>query len=395
MYSLILAVIYAAFISLGLPDAILGAAWPSMQPQMAVPVSFAGIISMIISIGTVVSSLLSDRLNRKFGTGPVTAVSVFMTAAALFGFSLSGEFWMLCILAVPYGLGAGAVDAALNNYVALHYSSRHMSWLHCFWGIGASAGPYIMGLCLRSRLGWQSGYRTIAIAQFILTAALFFSLPLWKKADKSLKSNNGSAGDNGADKPVGFISSVKIRGVPLIMLAFFSYCAFESTAGLWASSYFVSCHGINEETAAMLASLYFAGITAGRFFSGFIADRLGDRRMIRYGLLIIFLGLILMIIPVSWTAVSCAGIVIAGLGSAPVYPSVIHETPANFGSENSQSIIGIQMASAYLGTTIMPPLFGVISENTTLALYPVYLIVLASVTFVMTELLNRITASGH
>lgn len=220
---------------------------------------------------------------------------------------------MLCILAVPYGLGAGAVDAALNNYVALHYSSRHMSWLHCFWGIGASAGPYIMGLCLRSRLGWQSGYRTIAVAQFILTAALFFSLPLWKKADKSLKSNNGSSGDNGADKPVGFISSVKIRGVPLIMLAFFSYCAFESTAGLWASSYFVSCHGINEETAAMLASLYFAGITAGRFFSGFIADRLGDRRMIRYGLLIIFLGLILMIIPVSWTAVSCAGIVIAGL----------------------------------------------------------------------------------
>ncbi len=395
MYSLILAVIYAAFISLGLPDAILGAAWPSMQTQMSVPVSYAGIISMIISIGTVVSSLLSDRLNRKFGTGTVTAVSVFMTAAALVGFSLSGAFWMLCIFAVPYGLGAGAVDAALNNYVALHYSSRHMSWLHCFWGIGASAGPYIMGLCLRSRLGWQSGYRTIAIAQFILTAALFLSLPLWKKAKKNMKNTNDDSGNISADKPVGLIGSIRIRGVPLIMLAFFSYCALESTAGLWASSYFVSCHGINEETAAMLASLYFAGITAGRFFSGFIADRLGDRRMIRYGLLVIFVGLCLMLIPVSRTAVPCVGIVIAGLGSAPVYPSVIHETPANFGSENSQSIIGIQMASAYLGTTIMPPLFGVISENTTLALYPVYLIALVSVTFVMTEVLNRITAAEH
>ena len=395
MYSLILAVIYAAFISLGLPDAILGAAWPSMQPQMAVSVSFAGIVSMIISIGTVVSSLLSDRLNRRFGTGLVTAASVSMTAAALVGFSLSGTFWMLCIFAVPYGLGAGAVDAALNNYVALHYSSRHMSWLHCFWGIGASAGPYIMGICLRSRLGWQSGYRTIAFAQFILTAILFLSLPLWRRAEENLKNTYVNSDDDGTDKPVGLIRALKIRGVPMIMLAFFSYCALESTAGLWASSYFVSCHGINEETAAMLASLYFAGITAGRFLSGFIADRLGDRRMIRYGLLVIFLGLILMIIPVSWTSVSCAGIVIAGLGSAPVYPSVIHETPANFGSGNSQSIIGIQMASAYLGTTIMPPLFGIISENTTLALYPVYLIVLAAVTFVMTEILNKITSAGR
>ena len=395
MYSLILAVIYAAFISLGLPDAILGAAWPSMQPQMAVSVSFAGIVSMIISIGTVVSSLLSDRLNRRFGTGLVTAASVFMTAAALVGFSLSGTFWMLCIFAVPYGLGAGAVDAALNNYVALHYSSRHMSWLHCFWGIGASAGPYIMGICLRSRLGWQSGYRTIAFAQFILTAILFLSLPLWRRAEENLKNTYVNSDDDGTDKPVGLIRALKIRGVPMIMLAFFSYCALESTAGLWASSYFVSCNCMNEETAAMLASLYFAGITAGRFLSGFIADRLGDRRMIRYGLLVIFLGLILMIIPVSWTSVSCAGIVIAGLGSAPVYPSVIHETPANFGSGNSQSIIGIQMASAYLGTTIMPPLFGIISENTTLALYPVYLIVLAAVTFVMTEILNKITSAGR
>lgn len=252
-----------------------------------------------------------------------------------------------------------------------------------------------MGICLRSRLGWQSGYRAIAFAQFILTAILFLSLPLWRSAEENLKNTYVNSDDDGTDKPVGLIRALKIRGVPMIMLAFFSYCALESTAGLWASSYFVSCHGINEETAAMLASLYFAGITAGRFLSGFIADRLGDRRMIRYGLLVIFLGLILMIIPVSWTSVSCAGIVIAGLGSAPVYPSVIHETPANFGSGNSQSIIGIQMASAYLGTTIMPPLFGIISENTTLALYPVYLIVLAAVTFVMTEILNKITSAGR
>lgn len=258
MYSLILAVIYAAFISLGLPDAILGAAWPSMRRRWRCRFHLRESFSMIISIGTVVSSLLSDRLNRRFGTGLVTAASVFMTAAALVGFRCPEHFGCFAYLQFHTVWEQAPVDAALNNYVALHYSSRHMSWLHCFWGIGASAGPYIMGICLRSRLGWQSGYRTIAFAQFILTAILFLSLPLWRRAEENLKNTYVNSDDDGTDKPVGLIRALKIRGVPMIMLAFFSYCALESTAGLWASSYFVSCHGINEETAAMLASLYFA-----------------------------------------------------------------------------------------------------------------------------------------
>lgn len=384
MVSLLLPLIYVAFISLGLPDSLLGSAWPLMVGEFSVPLSYAGIISMIISGGTIVSSLLSDRMTRKLGTGSVTAVSVFLTAAALFGFSVSNAFWVLCLFAVPYGLGAGAVDAALNNYVALNYASRHMSWLHCFWGVGASVGPYIMGWAVGANYGWRSGYGIISCIQIVLTLILFLSLPLWRIKNKKLSEND----DTGS--PIGIVSLLKIRGVKAILIAFFGYCAFEATAGLWASSYLVEYHGIDSETAASFASLFYLGITAGRFLSGFAADRIGDTNMIRIGIAVITCGVVLMALPAHTAYTALAGLVIIGLGAAPVYPSVIHSTPNRFGKENSQAVVGIQMASAYCGSTFMPPVFGIFAQYINIGMYPCYLAVFVLLLFVMTERVNRI-----
>ncbi len=384
MYSLLLAIIYLAFISLGLPDSLLGSAWPVMQGDLGVPVSYAGIISMIIAIGTVISSLLSDRLTKKFGAGLVTAVSVLMTAVALFGFSISSAFWMLCLLAVPYGLGAGAVDAALNNYVALHYTSRHMSWLHCFWGVGVSVSPYIMSHCMTNGSGWPVGYRIVSLLQIALTAILFFSLPLWKKRTSAGK-------ENPADETpaLGLRQVFQIPGAKYILLAFFGYSAVESTTSLWASSYLVIEKGITTEIAARYASLFFLGITFGRFLSGFVADKFGDRTMIRIGLGVIVLGILAMWLPLGLESACLIGLIIIGLGCAPVYPSIIHATPDNFGKENSQAMVGVQMAFAYLGTTLMPPLFGLIAEHINIALFPLFLMLFAVLMIVMTERLNR------
>lgn len=381
MFSLLLAIIYLAFISLGLPDSLLGAAWPVMRAQFGAPLSFAGVISMIIAGGTIVSSLLSDRLTKKLGAGLVTAISVAMTAAALFGFSMSKSLAMLCAWAVPYGLGAGAVDAALNNYVALHYSSRHMSWLHCFWGVGASVSPAIMGACLSATGRWESGYRVVSILQIALTAALFISLPLWRG-----RESNG--GDSGEAAPVlGLRGSLRIPGVPTMLLAFLAYCGAETTAGLWASSYLVEARGIGAQTAARFASLFYLGITFGRFLNGFIADRLGDKTMIRVGAAGMAAGVILLLMPANGLAL--CGLVVLGLGCAPVYPSIIHATPDNFGKANSQAVIGVQMASAYVGSTFMPPLFGLIAAHVSVGLYPVYLAAFVVLLAAMTERLNR------
>jgi len=279
MYSFLIVIIYLAFIGLGLPDSMIGSAWPVMHVELSVPVSYAGIITMIISGGTIVSSLLSDRLTKKLGTGLVTAISVLMTAVALLGFSFSDSFILLCLWAIPFGLGAGAVDAALNNYVALHYSSRFMSWLHCFWGVGAAVSPYIMGDCLLSNAGWQGGYRSVGTIQVVLTAILFLSLPMWKKrvGTQEIKKN--------AERPKRLTEVFRIKGVPYVLGAFFAYSTVESTAGLWASSYLVQYRGIDVETAARFASLFYLGITFGRFLSGFVADRLGDKRLIRIGII--------------------------------------------------------------------------------------------------------------
>lgn len=387
MVSLLLAIIYIAFISLGLPDSLIGSAWPVMHADLGVPVSFAGIVTMIIAGGTIVSSLLSDRLTRRFGAGLVTAVSVFMTAAALFGFSLSHSFFLLCLWAVPYGLGAGAVDAALNNYVALHFASRHMSWLHCFWGVGAAASPYIMGACLTGGYGWNSGYRVVGFIQIALTAVLFISLPLWKQRGPAGGQEEGTAG------PLGLRQALRIRGVPLILVTFFAYCALEQTAGLWASSYLVQHRGVGADTAARFASLFYLGITGGRFLCGFVADKLGDKRLIRIGIAAALAGTGCIAVPLPTNLAALFGLILLGIGCAPIYPAVIHSTPFNFGKENSQAIIGIQMACAYAGTTFMPPLFGLMASHGAIGLYPLYLLVFAFLMLITSECLNRRTAS--
>lgn len=373
MYSLLLAVIYLAFISLGLPDALLGSGWPTMYTQLQVPFSYAGIISMIISAGTIVSSFFSDRLTRKFGAGLVTAVSVLLTAGALFGFSVSGSFYLLCIMAIPYGLGAGAVDAALNNYVALHYSSRHMSWLHCFWGVGTIVSPYIMSYALLHST-WTNGYRTVSCLQFAIAAVILVTLPLWKV-------NKQTETESGETALLGIKGAFKIKGVPYLLLGFLAYCAAEATTMLWASSYLEGTRGISNEKAAAYGSLFFIGITTGRFLSGFISDKLGDNKMIRLGVSIALAGVVCIALPFTVTAV--VGFVIIGLGCAPVYPCIIHSTPDNFGAENSQGIIGIQMASAYVGSTFMPPVFGLIANYISLKLMPVYLAFFLILLFIM------------
>ena len=376
MFSLLLVVIYLSFISLGLPDSLLGAAWPSMQAQLGVPLSYAGYLSMIISCGTVISSLLSDRLLRRFGTGLVVSCSVLMTAAALLGYSLAPSYVMLCIFAIPYGLGAGAVDAALNHYVAVHYAARHMSWLHCFWGIGCAVSPYIMSFYLARGTDWQGGYRAISVLQMLLTAVLFCSLPLWKR------SHADDAGN--AEAPLPMRKLLRQRGVLPVLVTFFSYCALESTAGLWASSYLVQVRGIGTETAARFASLFYIGITAGRFLSGFVADRLGDHKMIRLGLCGIAAGTVMVLLPFGDLFPLC-GLVVIGFGCAPVYPCQIHATPVIFGKRSAQSLIGMQMAFAYIGTTLMPPLFGIIADHAGLSAFPLFLLFFLIVMALLTE----------
>ncbi len=395
MFNLLLVIIYLAFISLGLPDSLLGSAWPSIYPQFNVPVSYAGIISFIISLGTIVSSLNSDRLTRKLGTGKVTAFSVALTAIALFGFSISGSFISLCLWAIPYGLGAGSVDAALNNYVALHYKSKHMSWLHCMWGVGASTGPYIMGYVMTNGGTWNGGYRVISIIQVVLTAIILFSLPLWKKhpaqAINTSTDNANTQASPEQDPPAKALTIKEvfaIKGVPQILLCFFCYCALENTTGLWASSYLTIYKGVSAETAATYASLFYIGITIGRGISGFITFKLNDEQMIRLGQVFVGLGAITILLPFSAT-VSFIGFILVGLGCAPIYPSIIHSTPEHFGAENSQAIIGIQMAFAYIGSCLMPPLFGIIAEHITVALLPYYQLIVLVLMVIMHESLIK------
>ncbi len=370
MIQLLLIIIYLAFISLGLPDSLLGSAWPTMYQEFSVPISYAGGISMIIAVGTIISSLQSDRLTRKFGTGKVTAASVLMTAVALFGFSISHSYAALCLWSIPYGLGAGSVDASLNNYVALHYASRHMSWLHCMWGVGASLGPYIMGYALTSGQSWNMGYRYIAILQIMLTAILIFSLSLWKKQGNN---DTGQTDEEAATKPLSLRQIIKIPGAKEIMITFFCYCALEQTTGLWASSYLVLRRGLSAETAAGFASLFFIGITAGRAFSGFLTIKLNDTQMIRLGQGFILSGIVLLFLPFGNVS-SLLGLILIGLGCAPIYPSIIHSTPDHFGADKSQAMIGVQMASAYVGTCLMPPIFGFIANHISVFLFPVYLL---------------------
>lgn len=397
MFSLLLPIIYLAFISLGLPDSLLGSAWPVMYRELDISVSYAGLVTTLISVGTIVSSLFSDRLNRKLGAGKVTTYSVFLTALALFGFSRSSSFWQLCLWAIPYGLGAGAVDAALNLYVALHYSSKHMSWLHCSWGIGAAISPYIMSYHLLHGENWQGGYQSVGILQICLTVILFVSLPLWKMQKNSFKRlenkktpKSVTATKKVISKPLKMTEIFQLKGIKLVLITFFAYCALESTTGLWAATFLVQGRGVNPQLAASFASLFYLGITFGRFLSGFVADHLGNKQLIRFGTITLMVGIILILLPVSNYYFSLVGLLIVGLGGAPIYPAIIHGTPDNFGVENSQSVIGIQMAFAYMGTTLVPPLFGFLGQTISLGIYPIYLLFFASLLLFASERLRRV-----
>ncbi|MBR0040586.1 MAG: MFS transporter [Oscillospiraceae bacterium] len=377
MTALLIAVIYLAFISLGLPDSLLGSAWPSMFAEMGSTITGAGTLAMLISACTIVSSLAADRVIHRFGTVRVTTVSVAMTAAALFGFSFSRSYFQLVLWCIPYGLGAGAVDSALNNYVALHYSSKHMSWLHCMWGVGATVGPLIMGLCLSGGARWPAGYRIIGVFQIVLAVILALSVPLWER----------DAGGKDEEKERNVLSlkqAVSLPGAKAILIAFFCYCGMETSTGLWAASWLVSVKGISAAEAAGLAALFYLGITAGRGASGFIAERLGDRNMIRLGEGIAGAGVLILLLA-SRLAPAKLALVLIGLGCAPIYPSIIHSTPERFGRENSQSLVGIQMASAYLGSTLAPKIFGWISDWAGMRWYPVYLVFFVLLMLSMTE----------
>ena len=366
MVSLLLPVIYLAFISLGLPDALLGAAWPSMYQGLGAGLSWAGGVSMIISVGK------------------VTAISVGMTAAALFGFSASTAFWQLCLWAIPYGLGAGSVDAALNNYVALHYESRHMSWLHCMWGLGASGGPVIMGWAL-ARGSWQGGYRIISVLQVVLTAIIVFSLPLWKRPGEE-------TGEEIQREHRTLPQLMKVPGVPEVMVTFACYSVVETTTGMWAASYCTLQRGIDAGTAASWASLFYVGITVGRFLSGFLAMKLNDHQMINLGFVLIAAGIAPILLPLG-NAALVVGLVTVGLGCAPIYPSIIHETPLNFGRGLSMALTGVQMAAAYIGNVLFPPLFGLLAQYISISLYPWYLLAALALMAVMSAALHRKTAA--
>ncbi len=388
MITALLVIIYIAFISLGLPDSILGSAWPSIYGNIGVEVSAQGILSMITAGGTIISSFLSDKVIRRFGTGTVTGVSVLLTAVALLGYSLSGSFYFLCLCAIPLGLGAGSVDVALNNFVANHYEARHMSWLHCFWGVGATLGPFIMSYYIGKEGGWRDGYRTIALLQLALVLVLFLSLPLWKKVEIREEEKGESRG-----KGISFRELISIKGVKAVLIALFSYTALEATTGFWGASFLVLSRGLSEEKAAQWISLFYMGITLGRFVSGFLTIKLKSRELINLGLSVIALGIALLILPLT-TNILPIGFFLIGTGCAPIYPSILHDTPENFGKDVSQSLMGIQMGFAYIGTTFMPPLCGLIIGRISPKLYPYYLLIFLAAMVIMLMRLYKIKAKS-
>ena len=382
MAHLLLLLIYLTFISLGLPDALLGSAWPNMHVDLNVPVSYAGFITAIITIGTIVSSLFSAKLNKRLGIG-VVFISVFLTAIALFGFFLSTKFYMLCLFAIPYGLGAGGIDSTLNNYVATHYKAKHMSWLHSMWGIGFTVGPYAMGFALTNNQPWNNGYLYISIIQFTIFLILILSSPLWKKQTENLEEVETTT-----TKTTSFKDIFKIKGVIILLISFFCYCALEQTTALWATTYLVSETNIDADTGAYFASLFCIGITLGRIINGFIAMKLKDKQMIRMGIFIILVGIILIVC--NFHKISTfGGFILIGLGCAPIYPSIIHSIPKYFGVEVSGSLIGISMAGAYCGVLLMPPLFGLITQFISVSILPYYLLIFLIILFIGHEILLK------
>lgn len=376
MTSLLIAVIYLAFISLGLPDSLLGSAWPTMQNVFHVPSSYAGYVSMTISFMTIISALISPKLIKKFATKWIVIVSIFLTVVGLLGFSLTAQYWMLLVFAIPYGLGAGSVDAALNHYVANHYSSSVMNFLHCFYGLGAVISPNIMALALKYAR-WNEGYRWTAYIQIGILFVCILSMPLWKSSENETQESEETAGIKEA---------LKVPGVVLTLIAFFAYCAGEATCFLWTSSYFAGTkQGMSKELIAAFGSLIFGGLMLGRLISGFISNRLGDRLLIRIGIATELVGILLIALPFKGYVIAAVGFLIAGTGMGPVYPAIQHMAPANFGKKYSAAVIGLQMASAYLGSTFMPTIFGRLQQAIGIWVMPFYLLLFAFVNVVFLE----------
>lgn len=382
MGSLLLAVIYLIFISLGLPDSLLGSGWPKMQMDFNVPSSYAGYVSMTISFMTIISALLSPRLIKRFHTKWIVIVSIFMTILGLLGFSLSKEYWMLFLIAVPYGLGAGAIDASVNHYVANHYSSSAMNFLHCFYGVGAVISPYIMALAL-SKARWNEGYRWTAYVQAGILLVCIISLPLWKKTEETYDEEE-------IKNSAGIRETLKVPGVVLTLIAFYAYSSGEATCFLWTPSYFAGTReGLSDEIIASFGSLIFGGLMLGRLISGFISNKLGDRFLIRVGIVVELLGIIMVFIPGMHYMFAAAGFVIIGTGMGPVYPAIQHMTPVNFGKRYSAAAIGLQMASAYMGSTFMPMVFGIMQQRIGIVIMPAYLLIFAVLNIGLLEIAYR------
>lgn len=381
MYYILLILIYIAFISLGLPDSVLGAAWPSMFRTFNVPEGSAGIITMLIYSGTMISSIASDRIIRKLGTGYVLVLSVALTAITMFGFSIAGSFTTLCLLALPYGLGGGCVDASLNNYVATHYKSNHMNFLHCFWGIGTIISPLIMGSFIENGGVWTQGYRAIAYFQFILVAVLLFSIPLWKR------DNNNN--EDQKEQPVSFKELIKIPGVKASLTAFFCYCAIETTMGLWTTTYLSTIKGVDLVFATKCGMLFYIGIALGRFLSGIVSERLGDIKLIITGATITILSLSALIIPGIEGILLYSLIIVAGMGCGPIFPSMVHYSPAICGNNGAQLLIGCQLAMASAGSIIIPALFGIIVNTISISLMPYFCLMFAAILAIMIQRISR------
>ncbi|PGT83076.1 MULTISPECIES: MFS transporter [Bacillaceae] len=388
MTTFLLVIIYLAFISLGLPDSLLGVAWPVMKSDYGAPLETAGFLFMAIAGGTIISSLASGKILKRFGTGQVTFVSVLMTAGALLGFNFAPSVLWLFLFAIPLGLGAGAIDAGLNDYVATHYKAHHMSWLHCFWGVGATFGPIIMAQFISGQNTWRNGYFTIAAIQFTLAVILFFTLPLWNRV---VKNNNTISNEEMVDSDELIrddeVKPLQIKGVKLALASFLFYCGVEATVGLWGSSYLVNVREIPVAVAAQWVSFYYAGITIGRFLTGFITFKFSNLSLIRTGQLLALTGAIFLFLPLP-SVFSLVGFIMIGLGLAPIFPCMLHETPSRFGKKHSQTIMGYQMAVAYTGSTFLPPLLGFMASYTTIGIFPICIILIIAAMLLSSEKLN-------
>jgi len=367
---------------LGLPN-VLGSAWPAMYGRLGVSAASAGIISMVIFAATILGALLCDKMVRRFGAGKLTLFSLIITATSLVGFSMGTHFILLCLWSIPLGLGMGFIDASLNNVVAIHYEAKHMNWLHAFWGVGASIGPVIMSFFL-ARASWEAGYLSIGLIQFVFVIVFLLNLKLWKKITNPAVGSEVIKQESLPTKQL-----IRLPGVKQSLFVFFFYCAIEATAGLWAGSYLVIIRSLEEEVAALWVALYFGGIMAGRFMAGFLSSKLSHKQLIGLGSRLIGLGVAILLLPVPEGFLLIA-LFLIGFGCAPIFPSMMHETPNNFGTNNSQAIIGIQMAFAYVGSMFMPPLFGLLAEHTSYHLFPFYIAIFLILMIIMTRWLYQL-----